>query len=122
MPGKPENLKVLSPEEARKNGSKGGKASVRARKEKKRLKEYMQLILSMPVVDSDRRESLGKLGIQERDMDNQMLLMAALYNRAVETGDVQAIKEIRSIVGDDAQNEIADGGGVVVLPSVMEDG
>lgn len=48
-----ENLKRLTSEEAREYGSKGGKASVKARRKKKELKECMQALLESEITASN---------------------------------------------------------------------
>ncbi len=40
---------------------------------------------------------LSELGIQEKDADNKMLIMAKLVKKA-EQGDISAIREVRSIM------------------------
>ena len=79
-----ENLKTLSPEEARELGSKGGKASVKARRKKKKLKELLELALSQP------SEMPGE--------DNYMAICAALINEA-KTGNGKAFEIIRDTIG-----------------------
>lgn len=80
-----ENLKTLSPKEARDLGSKGGKASVKARRKKKELKKLLELALSQP---SD--EMPGE--------DNYMAICAALVNEA-KTGNGKAFEIIRDTIG-----------------------
>lgn len=50
-----QNLKILSPREARENGRKGGIASGKARREKRTLRELMELYGSMPDPDNPDR-------------------------------------------------------------------
>lgn len=86
--------------EQRKIASLGGKASGEARRAKKTLRECMELILSKPVTDSRRLKTLVSLDIDCDDMDNKMLIAAALFKRAT-SGDVMAIKELRALIGED---------------------
>lgn len=86
--------------EQRKIASLGGKASGEARRAKKTLRECMELILSKPVTDSRRLKTLVSLDIDCDDMDNKMLIAAALFKRAA-SGDVMAIRELRNLIGED---------------------
>lgn len=90
-----------TPEERRRNAAKAGRASGEARRARKTLRENMELLLSLPVSDRQKGK-LKNLGIEEVDMDNRMLVTAALFQRAV-AGDVSAIKELRNLVGEDIQ-------------------
>lgn len=79
--------------------SNGGKASAAARRRKKSMKQKLQLLLSLPPCDNDK-EQLDALGVEEEDTDNEMVLLTALFLKAA-AGDVQAFREIRSILGKD---------------------
>lgn len=76
------NLKVLSPEEARINGSKGGKKSVEVRRQKKVLKELLEEAL-------EKETKTGNMAI---DITN------ALIKRA-KNGNVKAYEVIRDTLG-----------------------
>lgn len=85
--------------EQREIASKGGKASGEARRARKTLRENMELLLSLPVSDKQKGK-LKSLGVGNEDMDNAMLVTAALFRRAAD-GDVGAIKELRNLIGED---------------------
>ena len=94
-----------TPSERRELASKAGKASGEARRRKKSMREKMMLLLSMPAADNDVEE-LEALGIAPEDMDNEMVIVKALFLRAAD-GDVKAIHEIRNLLGiDDAAEEL----------------
>jgi hypothetical protein len=94
-----------TPSERRELASKAGKASGEARRRKKSMREKMMLLLSMPAADNDAEE-LEALGIAPEDMDNEMVIVKALFLRAAD-GDVKAIHEIRNLLGiDDASEEL----------------
>lgn len=86
-------------------GRRGGLASGRVRRERKKISEYMETLLSLPISDDCFKRELGQMGVPERDMDNRMLLAASLFDKAVKKSDVSAIREIRNIIGDDAQEQ-----------------
>lgn len=87
-----------SREEAKKNGSKGGKASGESRRRKKSIRENMKELLAM--APSGDISGMGLDGIESDELTNQLVMTAALMMRA-QGGDVAAIKEIRAIIGED---------------------
>lgn len=98
-----QNLRSLSTKEAREIGSKGGKASVQSRKRKKTMKEAMNLLLSKDVSDGNK-QVLKQLGLEENDMNNQMLAVVSLFQSAV-NGNVAAMRLIADITGSYAMSE-----------------
>lgn len=73
------NLRVPTSEEARRNGRKGGKASAKARKERKQLKEELLLLLS--------------------EGDTQTKVSLALIQEAM-NGNTKAFEVIRDTIGE----------------------
>ena len=97
------NLKPMSKRsksEVRELGKKGGKASGEVRRAQKALREYAELLLSLPVSDQRRFNKLSRMGIPVKDIDNKMLMVAGLFNQAA-AGNVIAAKELRNLIGED---------------------
>lgn len=92
-----------SPSEAREMGRKGGIASGAARRRKKSMKQKMQLLLSLPPTDSDRTE-LAVMGIGPEDMDNEMVLVKALFIAAA-AGNTKAFDRIQDVLGKSVARE-----------------
>ena len=86
-----------TPSERRENASKAGIASGKARRRKKSLKQKMQLLLSLPAADTDRTE-LTIMGVDPDDMDNEMVLVKALFIAAA-AGDTRAFDRIQDVLG-----------------------
>ena len=86
-------------EEAKKNGAKGGKKSGEVRRQRKAMKEQIDMLLSLPFKQIDKLDFIENLGIDKDKIDNQMALLVAMYGRALK-GDVQAFKEIREVAQD----------------------
>ena len=63
-------------EEQRKISSKGGKASVKARKRKAALRESMDVLLTLEVQNPDVKQKLKEMGLQP---DNESLLAFTLF-------------------------------------------
>nr|DAS32211.1 MAG TPA: hypothetical protein [Caudoviricetes sp.] len=88
--------------ERRENARKAGKASGEARRAKKTMREYAEFLLSLPVNDVKKKNKLAKMGVPAEDMDNKLAVVAALMMEA-QAGYVPAAKELRSIIGEDSQ-------------------
>ncbi len=69
-----------------------------ARKKVKKLSECLSDILSLKVKD-ENLEFLEGLGIKKACADNKMLIAARLFERAA-SGEISAIKEIRSVLSE----------------------
>ena len=89
-----------SKDEARKLGEKGGKASGEARRAKKTMRECAELLMGMEVTDHRKFNAMTRAGVPVEGCDNKMLMVFALMKMA-QAGDVQAVKEMRSILGED---------------------
>lgn len=87
-------------EEAKKNGQKGGIKSGEVRRQRKAMKEQMEILLSLPFKQEKQLKFMKSLGIEEEEIDNQMALMVAMYAKALK-GDVQAFNAIREVTQDD---------------------
>lgn len=97
------NLIVPSSSEARENGSKGGKASAESRRRKKDMKQKMKALLELPAAVNDR-EQLQALGVDPDDMDNEMVLVMAMFLGAA-GGDVKAFDRVMQLLGKDIGHE-----------------
>ena len=89
--------------EARESGSKGGKASAESRRRKKDMKQKMKALLELPAAVNDR-EQLGALGVDPDDMDNEMVLVMAMFLNAAQ-GDTKAFDRVMQILGKDMGHE-----------------
>ena len=87
-------------DEARENGSKGGKASGEARRRKRALKEAADLYLSLTVSDKRIRNRIARAGVDPEDIDNQMAIIAGLSRKAME-GDSKAARTLFELLGED---------------------
>lgn len=101
---------------------KAGKASGVARREKKALKETLDMLLRMPVEDGslddiDKIQSFGALN--GKNVSVQEAVVMSAIQKAL-NGDIKAFKAIAEIMNDKAMSDDADGdeNGVIVLPEV----
>ena len=99
MAGGKSNLQpVRTKEEARERGRRGGIASGESRREKRTLRQCLEILLESPAPEG-------------HDGDNREAMSAALIKRAL-TGDVAAFSTIRDTVGEKPTDKLAgpDGG------------
>lgn len=102
------NLKPLKKGDKRtkKIASMGANATNELQRQRKKAKECMNMILSLGATGKGAKQLMDKLGIEEKEQQNIMLLMASMFTKAVSTGDPSAIKAILEISGDlDMQTE-----------------
>lgn len=93
----------LSRNEARENGKKGGIKSGESRRAKKAAKDYLKMILDLPITKDNIKKKLEELGIGEEYYTNEMLVTFNLFNLAASEGDLNAIKYIDERTGKNPQ-------------------
>ena len=120
---KKENLVTfsdLTEKEQRKIASQGGKASVAARKNRKTMREALEMLMYDVEVDEAAKDKLRAAGISEKDFNNQMLITMGLMKKARE-GDVQAYNAICSMIGEKPADKIDLNGDLFNNIRVVED-
>ena len=98
-----QNLRKLSTSEAREIGSKGGKASVNARRRKKLLRKAASEIISMIVDDPSLLELIRRKGFEKEGMTYQEAMIAGMVYAAI-CGDSRAYKAIKDTVEPPGEN------------------
>lgn len=86
--------------EQREYAKKGGQKSGEVRRQRKAMKEQMEMLLALPFKQQKQLNFMKNLGIEEDEIDNQMALIVALYGKALK-GDVQAFNTIREVTQDE---------------------
>lgn len=106
MAGNPKgNLKNLksfgtgafSPEKEREIHSKGGVAGAKSKRKRKKLKETIEDVLSLPLKDAKLNKKLKSMGMD--DSDNQVGVVMALFLSALK-GNPKAFELIRDTIGE----------------------
>lgn len=97
-----------SREEAKKNGQKGGQKSGEVRRQRKAMKEQMEMLLALPFNLKDNNgndvaDMLSELGVPKENIDNQMAMIISLWKTAIGNSPqkITAVQEIRKIVQDE---------------------
>lgn len=106
------NLKKNSertPRELREMTRKGGIKSGEARRNKKTMREALEMLMFDVEVDEAAKDKLRGAGIDEKDFNNQMLITLGLMKKARE-GDVQAYNAICAMIGEKPAEKMELGG------------
>ena len=88
---------AITKEDASEKGKIGAKKSIQTRRKKKKLKEALTALMELPVSERNK-QSMRALGIDDKDMNNQMLIAVAAFQKAIK-GDVRAMEFIRDMTG-----------------------
>ena len=99
---------VKSKKEARERGRKGGIKSQQVQRERRKAKECMEMLLSLPTKSKKQKELMSNMGIADEDQQNIMALMASMFARAVTTGEPNAVKSVLEIAGEMEAKQIEE--------------
>ena len=88
---------AITKEDASEKGKIGAKKSLQTRRKKKKLKEALTALMELPVSERNK-QSMRAIGIDDKDMNNQMLVAVAAFQKAIK-GDVRAMEFIRDMTG-----------------------
>jgi hypothetical protein len=105
-----DNLKPieLTHEQAVKFGSKGGKASVRAKRQRKTMKMQLELLMSSKLDNPDLekiKKVLTKFKIPKSDENIQMAMNVSMVQQALK-GNTKAYEIIRDTLGEKPADKI----------------
>ena len=94
--------------EQREYAKKGGQKSGEVRRQRKAMKEQMEMLLALPFnlkdnSGNDVADMLSELGIPKENIDNQMAMIISLWKTAIGNSShkITAVQEIRKIVQDE---------------------
>lgn len=93
-----QNLRTLSPSEAREQGRRGGLASAAKRQKQKTLRELAEIVGQMPVKNPKTIAIMQKAGFDTEQMTNDMAMMLGLQLKA-QSGDPSAAKLLSELRG-----------------------
>ena len=81
--------------------SRGGKASGKARRKKKSMKQAAELLLHLPSNQKDDSQMLSDVGLDADEEATNMLIVVAAIIKAAKSGDVKATRVLMDITGTD---------------------
>ena len=90
--------------EQRRIQSKGGKASGASRRRKKLFKQLMNSYLDSEEQNRDNWNELSCDGFKPEEITNKAVIVKRLCDEA-KSGDVQAVKLVMAMIGEDIQHE-----------------
>ena len=103
MDGKTRSMANLKPvrnsKEASERGRKGGIKSGEVRRERKKLRDTVAMLLNLPPGMEKQKDILMALGIDEKDCNNQTLIAVSMIQAAA-AGNVKAATWVRDTVGE----------------------
>lgn len=108
-PTMPDNFgKTFTPEERRKNSSKGGIKSAKVKREKKRAREILDIFLSMPLKKRKEAE-IEEIKAFEQLKGKNITVNEAIQLKQVQkalNGDLASATYIRDTVGDKPSDNV----------------
>ena len=114
---------LMTPEERSECGRKGGIASVEARRNKKALKERLEILLDMPMKngrEADIEAIKNFAALKGKNITVQDAMMIAQIQKALK-GDTQAAVFIRDTVGQNPTTKVdVDIEPVVIVNDITE--
>ena len=90
---------MRSKEETRELGRKGGIQSGIARRQKKTMRETLQMLLDLKVADPKIAENLNKKNVKKSEQTNQTAIMMKLVEDTLKKGSLEQIDKILEILG-----------------------
>lgn len=111
-----ENLKPGIHKLTREERSAGGKKSAEVQKKKRLIKEQMNMLMGLPIKSDKTKKMLEGLGIKPSEMNNQMAMIIAVYQKALK-GDVNAFNTIRDTLGETITNKLE----IQETPKIIDD-
>ena len=113
--GKNGNLRsadMLTEKELRQMASNGGKRSVEVRRQKKSMREALEMMLYDIELDEQTKERLKAQGVKDKkDFNHQTVITRSLIAKA-EAGDVQAYNAICAMIGEKPAEKLDLSGGM----------
>lgn len=106
-----QNLKPFtknqSREKAVKNGSAGGKASGKVRRQKRTMRTALTYLMKLPISDADNKlkQSMAQVGVDEGHMDYATVMAFSLMRECIK-GNVRAYEVIRDTIGEKPQDKV----------------
>lgn len=104
-------------EEAKEISRRGGIASGKARLRKKHGRELLRLLLSMPETDEQMLKELQGLGLNPKDITNEVAMHARQIQKAKRKADTNAYNAVFKAAGYTEDEDRQQGGNVTVVIS-----
>ena len=86
----------MDKEKHREYASHGGKKSGEVRRQKKKMKETMGMILSLDLPESESKETLREMGFEDEDLNVQTAILMRQAQKAM-AGNLDSAKFVRDV-------------------------
>lgn len=96
------SLKDRTQRERKEIATKGAETTNKIKRQRKAMREQMEMLLTLPLKDQKIINKFKQIGVDTNDMNNQMALIMATYQKALR-GDMQAMNVVRELVGERVQ-------------------
>lgn len=96
------SLKDRTERERKEIARKGAETTNKIKRQRKAMREQMEMLLTLPLKDQKIINKFKQIGVDTNDMNNQMALIMATYQKALR-GDMQAMNVVRELVGERVQ-------------------
>ena len=111
----------LSQQERHEMAIKGANASNKVQKEKKTMRETINRLMELPMLEGKSKEAIKKLGLEDNEINNQTALIVSMYQQALK-GNVNAFNSLRDTSGNNFQDvkeqtEVPDKQYIVMIPA-----
>lgn len=83
-------------EQHSKDSQKGGQKSGEVRRQKKAMKDTMKMLLSLEMPESEGKEKLRELGIDDEELNVQTAILMQQINKALK-GNLDSAKFVRDV-------------------------
>ena len=90
--------------QAAENGSKGGKASRAADRQRKTMREIARMIAAADITSTKDKKELKKIGVEDEALTNNSLVVASVFQSAV-AGDMKAVDKWEAMIEDTAREQ-----------------
>ena len=94
-----------TPQERRENARKAGKASGKARRQRKQLKDLFLSMLSTPIPQDELKGKITSMGLDNEEKNYNTLIGMTALTEALK-GNLKAIELIRDTIGEKPKDSI----------------
>lgn len=100
-------LKHFTAETAKQAGRNGGINSGKSKRKKKKVAEYLEILLNLDMPESDAKEQLKKLGVEDENLSMEMYIAFATLMNTAQKGTVTELEKLRDLKGETAGTDDA---------------
>lgn len=81
---------------------------------KKKMREVLEVLLSLPLNNDEAKKALADLGLDVDEMDQQTLMLAVAMQQA-QAGNMRAVEYITQMMGENGEQKLTVKGNIPVV-------